>query len=78
MVELLIEKGYNAHFDAAGVALSMWQNAKSDVMKYIENGEHMKRLEAHNLVDVARFCVTSDTVDVLPIYDKLTKKITAI
>lgn len=76
LVEQLIEKGgYNAHFDAAGVALGMWQNAKSDVMKYIENGEHMKRLEAHNLVDVARFCVTIDTVNVLPIYNKESKKI---
>lgn len=79
LVEALVEKGgYNARFDAAGVALSMWRDAKPDVMKYIANGEHMKRLEDHGLVDVARFCVTIDTVDVLPVYDKSTKKITVI
>ncbi|SHF69671.1 2-phosphosulfolactate phosphatase [Dysgonomonas macrotermitis] len=79
LTEILVQKGgYNAHFDAAGVALSMWKDAKSDIMKYIANGEHMKRLEAHNLIDVADFCVTSDTVKVLPVYDKKTKKITVL
>ena len=79
LVEALVEKGgYNARFDAAGVALSMWRDAKPDVMKYIANGEHMKRLEDHGLIDVARFCVTMDTVDVLPVYNKHTEKITVI
>lgn len=79
LVEQLVTKGrYDGHFDAAGVALSMWKDAKVNVMGYIENGEHMKRLEAHNLVDVARFCVSIDTVDVLPVYNKETKKITVI
>lgn len=77
LVELLVDKGgFDAQFDAAGVALSMWKNAKSDMMAYIANGEHMKRLEAHNLIDVAAFCVTVDTVNVLPVYDKVSKKIT--
>lgn len=79
LTEILVQKGgYNAHFDAAGVALAMWKDAKSDIMKYIANGEHMKRLEAHNLIDVAGFCVTPDTVKVLPVYDKKTKKITVL
>lgn len=75
--EILVEKGgYNANFDAAGVALSMWKEAKSDVLAYIKRGEHMKRLEDHGLLDVADFCLQFDTTHVLPIYNKNTKKIT--
>lgn len=77
LAEILIDKGgYNANFDAVGVALSMWKEAKPDILTYIKKGEHMKRLEAHNLLDVARFCLESDTTQVLPIYNKKTKKIT--
>ena len=77
LAELLIDKGgYNANFDAANVALSMWKEAKKNMSDYIKRGEHMKRLESHGLLDVASFCLQSDTTKVLPIYDKLTKKIT--
>lgn len=77
LAEILVEKGgYNADFDAAGVALSMWKEAKPDILAYIKRGEHMKRLEAHGLLDVADFCLQSDTTRVLPIYNKNTKKIT--
>lgn len=77
LAEILVDKGgYNAGFDAAGVALSMWKEAKPDILAYIKRGEHMKRLEAHGLLDVADFCLQSDTTHVLPIYNKNTKKIT--
>ncbi|PXV64112.1 2-phosphosulfolactate phosphatase [Dysgonomonas alginatilytica] len=76
LAEILVDKGaYNANFDAAGVALSMWKEAKPDILAYIKRGEHMKRLEAHGLLDVADFCLQSDTTPVLPIYNKNTKKI---
>lgn len=77
LVDILVEKGgYNANFDAAGVALSMWKEAKPDILTYIKRGEHMKRLETHGLLDVADFCLQFDTTQVLPIYNKNTKKIT--
>ena len=77
LAEILVEKGsYNASFDAAGVALSMWKEAKPDILNYIKRGEHLKRLEAHNLLAVADFCLQLDTTQVLPIYNKNTKKIT--
>lgn len=77
LVDILVKKGgYNANFDAAGVALSMWKEAKPNILTYIKRGEHMKRLEAHNLLDVADFCLQADTTPVLPIYNKNTKKIT--
>ncbi len=77
LAEILLDKGdYNANFDAVGVALSMWKEAKSNILTYIKRGEHMKRLEAHGLLDVADFCLQFDTTQVLPIYNKNTKKIT--
>lgn len=77
LIDILVEKGgYNAGFDAAGVALSMWKEAKTDVSTYIKRGEHMKRLERHGLLEVADFCLQFDTTHVLPIYNKKTKKIT--
>jgi len=76
MVEKLAEAGFNASFDASQIALSMWKEAKPDVMKYLERSEHIKRLAKYNLLEVARFCVTPDTANVLPVYDKGTKRIT--
>ena len=76
LVEKLIDGGYNASFDAAQITLSMWKEAKNNIWEYIQKSEHIKRLEAHNLLDAARFCLTVDTANVLPIYDKKFKRIT--
>lgn len=66
---------YCTHFDATNVALGMWNEAQKDMMAYIAQSEHWDRMKAHGLVDVATYCLVEDTVDVLPIYDKYTKKI---
>ncbi len=76
LVDKLSEKGFDINYDAAQTALSMWREAKPDPMKYIERSEHIKRLEAHGLLDVVEYCLTPDTANVLPVYDKTTKKIT--
>ncbi|GAB6012176.1 2-phosphosulfolactate phosphatase [Viscerimonas tarda] len=78
LVEKLSATGYNANFDAAQVALSMWQEAKPDSLKYIQRSEHIKRLEAHGLTAVVEYCLAVDTANVLPVYNKTTKKITDI
>ncbi len=79
LAEQLVEKGrYNANFDASSIVLSMWKEAKPDILTYIQKGEHMKRLEKHGLLDVAGFCLQADTTQVLPIYNKNTKKITLL
>ncbi|MEN9918280.1 MAG: hypothetical protein RL662_716 [Bacteroidota bacterium] len=78
LAEQLAEKAnYNTSSDAAGVALSMWKEAKQDIMTYIKKSEHMKRLETHGLIDVVAFCLQHDTIQVLPVYDKITGKIKA-
>ena len=72
----LIDRGYAPASDATQVALSMWKEALPDVRSYIDRTEHIKRLEAHNLQDSVEYCLTEDTVNLVPVYSKETKKIT--
>ncbi|WP_165040381.1 2-phosphosulfolactate phosphatase [Dysgonomonas sp. ZJ709] len=79
LAELLIKKGsYLSASDATQVALSMWKEAKPDIRAYINKSEHIKRLEANNLQDSVDYCLTLDTVNLVPIYNKETKKLTLI
>lgn len=72
----LINRGYDHTSDAVEVALGMWHNAESDIRAYINKTEHIKRLEANNLQDSVDYCLTEDTVPVVPLYNRETKKIT--
>ncbi|MDH6354103.1 2-phosphosulfolactate phosphatase [Dysgonomonas sp. PH5-45] len=73
---LKTEGNYSVLSDSVQVTLSMWHEAKADVGKYIERSEHYVRLKQHNLLEVARYCLQTDTEHVLPIYDKETKRLT--
>lgn len=71
----LIDRGYTSASDATQVALSMWNEAKADVRKYINRTEHIKRLEANNLQDSVEYCLTEDTVNIIPVYNKQIKRL---
>jgi 2-phosphosulfolactate phosphatase len=71
----LLDKGYTCASDAVRVALSMWRDAEPDLRDYIGHTEHIKRLEANNLQDSVNYCLTEDTVKLVPVYDKNLKKI---
>ena len=76
LAESLIEAGgYSPVSDAAKVALSMWEEAHTNIRQYINRSEHIKRLEANNLEDSVNYCLTKDTVNIVPVYDKVVKKI---
>lgn len=64
----LIHRDYVFTSDAVQVALSMWKEAKPDVRKYLNNTEHIKRLEANNLLGAVEYCLTEDTVPLVPTY----------
>ncbi len=72
----LIDKAYISASDAVQVALSMWDEAKPDIRAYIDRTEHIKRLEANNLQDSVEYCLTEDTLNIVPVYKKETRKIT--
>lgn len=73
LAERLVAKGYASASDATKVALSMWQEAKSELKSYINRTEHIKRLEANNLQDSVEYCLTVDTANLVPLYDNVNK-----
>lgn len=75
LIDLLSNIGFNVSSDSAQIALSIWREARPNIWQYIQKGEHFKRLEEHNLTDVAKFCLESNTTQVLPVYIKEEKKI---
>ncbi len=77
LADLLTQRGgYTLASDAAQVAVSMWKEAKKNPRQYVEKSEHIKRLEANGLADSVDYCLTLDTVPLVPIFDKLTGKLT--
>lgn len=75
LADKLIQKGYIDASDSVEVTLQMWNEAKTCVRKYINKTEHIKRLEANNLQDSVDYCLTCDTVSLVPVYDKKTGKL---
>lgn len=73
LAERLMGEGYASASDATKVALSMWQEAQSDLRGYINRTEHIKRLEANNLQDSVEYCLTVDTANLVPLYDNVNK-----
>ena len=76
LAQKLLDRNYTSASDAVQVGLSMWQDAQPDIRTYINRTEHIKRLEANNLQDSVEYCLTDNTVNLVPIYDKATGKIT--
>lgn len=76
LAKKLLDRGYTAASDAVNIGLSMWKEAQPNVRNYIDRTEHIKRLEANNLQDSVDYCLTEDTVNIVPVYDKETKRIT--
>lgn len=72
---LLKEKGAELASDAANVAYDMWMQAKPDIRTYIDRTEHIQRLLSNNLADSVEYCLTCDTVRLVPIFDKDKKAI---
>lgn len=70
--------GYQSASDATQVALSMWAEAKGDPRAYVERTEHIKRLEANGLIDSVNYCLAIDTVPLVPIFNKETRKLTLV
>jgi 2-phosphosulfolactate phosphatase len=69
LAQRLINKGYISASDAVQVALSMWKEAKTDVRSYVDSTELIKRLETNNLLDSVAYCLTEDTVPLVPVYN---------
>jgi len=61
--------------DAARVAQLLWLEAKADPMGFLMESEHYGRLIANGAEGDAAYCLSSDTVEIVPIYNRMDKKI---
>jgi len=72
-----IKDHFSINCDASKIAETMYKQAKDDLFGFMENHEasHYLRLMSFGLEKDIRYCLTPNTVDVLPVYDngKLTK-----
>ena len=67
LVEVLAKTGkYRPATDAAVIARDMWTNNKRNLIAYLAPTDHMARLKANHLEDAVPFCLTPDSVVVVP------------
>jgi len=73
LTKKLVTKGvYTATSDSSRAVLALWRNAEPDMWSYISRSEHVRRLETNGLEDSIAYCLSEDTTEVIPIYDKKT------
>ena len=68
LVELLQLHGFHPAGDAAKIALVLWQKAKSNLLDYIRQTEHYKRLKFNYLEDNIPYCLTLNQSKLVPVY----------
>lgn len=73
--KLFLNHAYNIESDAARIALSMWKEAKSDVVAYVSKSEHAGRLIQNGLSESIPYCLQIDTLNIVPQFDVSSKKI---
>lgn len=75
LAEVLLANGYKPAGDAVTIALSLWNDAKSDLLRYLEKSEHIGRLKTNGLEDNITYCLTLNRSTVVPVFDKSTNKL---
>lgn len=69
VAELLLTSGdFTTICDSTNAALDLWKVAKPNLRNYIEKAAHRQRLRKMILDDVIDYCITIDSVKVLPLF----------
>jgi 2-phosphosulfolactate phosphatase len=63
--------------DAVRVAQLLWQQVKEDPLTFLKESDHYARLIANNAEEDAAYCLSCDTLSVVPLYHPAEKKIRA-
>lgn len=72
MVEKLLKTGkYNFISDAVFTSLKLWEISKNDLSLIVKSSEHYKRLENNKLTNSVDFCLTKNTTNFVPKYNKI-------
>ena len=65
--KLLIEEGgFIAPFDTTQSSMLMYEQAKDDLFKFLENSQHRNRLAHLNILDDVRYCLRQNTTRIIP------------
>jgi 2-phosphosulfolactate phosphatase len=75
LADILQAHGYQPAGDAAKMALSLWQKARTDLRGMIEQSEHIKRLKANNLEKDAAYCLLLNQSKLVPVFSKTENKL---
>jgi len=60
---------FEAHHDSTFAAKSLYELAHKDLIQFMENSSHFKRLEKFNLAEDVKYCLTPDLAPVVPILE---------
>ncbi|MDR0537752.1 MAG: 2-phosphosulfolactate phosphatase [Tannerellaceae bacterium] len=62
----LVKHSFHPATDAARIALELWEAHRDNLRQYIEKTDHYARLLANGLEDAVPYCLTLNTVGVVP------------
>jgi 2-phosphosulfolactate phosphatase len=70
IAEILIKsEKYNTFCDSTHAAIDLWNQAKPDLLNYLNKASHRHRLKNIVSYEVIKYCFTIDIANVLPYYD---------
>lgn len=62
--------------DSIKMIFELWLKVKTNLVEFIEKSDHYKRLIDNGAVGDAEYCITPNSVSVVPVYNKESKKLT--
>ncbi|MDD4777573.1 MAG: 2-phosphosulfolactate phosphatase [Fermentimonas sp.] len=65
----------NLDSDSIRMTLDLWHRVKSDLTGYIKESDHYRRLVDNGAVGDAAYCLTPNSLSVVPVYSKSDSKI---
>jgi len=60
---------FETNYDSTLASKSLYELAHKDILGFMENSSHFKRLEKLNLADDVKYCLTLDLAPVIPIME---------
>ena len=67
---LLLSNKFESNSDAANISRLLYEEAKDDMFKFLENSQHRVRLSELNIEDDVRFCLLRNKTNLIPYYNK--------
>jgi len=62
-----LQGDFESECDAPQIAQMVYDRAKDDIIGYLKNASHVKRLNGFDIGDDIQFCLTPNTYDIVPV-----------